>query len=710
MFSLSAQVSLDLEENTTLATITCSWSFVALWMILRRHEMKVLFLPSGRPFNLAMELFGANVCYAADKTGHALGGRKTVYTASCLSSLTLKCLFVIFHASDRRLGCPIRPRHGTILVYVPVHTQSTKRPHRYRTEQVYPLKSHSLHCFIDHSCNCKCLGNAMEVGFKGSNPSTTDVHRRAHHRSTMTRMFATTSLLALSCHVLVASFVVLPKRRTTTSTTRRRPQEVVERAPLSPSPDRSVALAFDPSAIIRGVQSSRYSTPADDEIMDEPEEQLSTDSSLVGSSSLDDDYEDGEDDDDKVDDADDNDIEPLLTDERKANLFQFLLRDLQIEGVPLLGIDADQVQTLQAAIWTTMAGLLATAVGGGGGGGEEESASAASSDDVVAPKTAETTPEQQESTTGTSSSSKVCLVFEDIPIDALQDFVQDFQSVQNDQLVQQHLPELLAFRIALVGNGVGPAITVSVKIDDAVQDNFKDHVNPLAIIDKTYAGDGVIQATEAFVKRVVQNSDDAIGMMQPAYRYCGFVDACHALSAFWNCLCELQAKPDLPSIMLSFPMDFDPALTMLMNRSLCLYRGNDVLELAHYGPSYDRAAVDPSDQPAFGHLPPVEWLVPVMAQYANNETLPDPRPDVLASIANFQRRSPVAAVLIKRVELMNKEAKDNPLAASSDLTLANGSTVSAFGLPLLAKSIQRLATIGTDQLEANLDQEIAMIM
>jgi hypothetical protein len=222
-----------------------------------------------------------------------------------------------------------------------------------------------------------------------------------------------------------------------------------------------------------------------------------------------------DDDEDTVDDdADDNSIEPLLTDERKANLFQCLLRDLQVEGVPLLGIDADQVQTLQAAIWTTMAGLLATAVGDG----EEESASAASSlspsssDIVVDPKTAESTPEQQSTSTG---SSNVCLVFEDIPMDALQAFVQDFQMIQNDQ----HLPELLAFRIALVGNGIGPAIAVTVQIDDTAADNFKDHTNPLAIIDKTYAGDGVLRATEAFVQRVVQNSDDGVGMTQPIYRY-----------------------------------------------------------------------------------------------------------------------------------------------------------------------------------------------
>jgi hypothetical protein len=274
----------------------------------------------------------------------------------------------------------------------------------------------------------------------------------------------------------------------------------------------------------------------------------------------------------------------------------------------------------------------------------------------------------------------------------------------------------LAFRLALVGNGIGPAITISVQLDEKAADAFHNHTNPLAIIDKTYAGDGVLRAIETFVQRVVmENTDDAIGMQIPVYRYCGFADACHALSAFWNCLCELQAKPELSSIMLAFPMDFNPALADLMNRSLSLYRGQDVLALVHYGPSYDRTMVEPHDGPALGHLPPLAWWDPIMAQYAQPEDGEVKEEDAsfleLGRVANFQRRAPVAAVLIKRVELMNQEAKDNPMAASSDFTLADGVTkVAAFGLPLFAKSLRRLAKIGADQLEASLDQEIAMIM
>ena len=46
-----------------------------------------------------------------------------------------------------------------------------------------------------------------------------------------------------------------------------------------------------------------------------------------------------------------------LDDDRRANLFQATLRDLQVESVPLMGCDANRVETMNAALWTTMAEL-----------------------------------------------------------------------------------------------------------------------------------------------------------------------------------------------------------------------------------------------------------------------------------------------------------------------------------------------------------------
>ena len=96
-----------------------------------------------------------------------------------------------------------------------------------------------------------------------------------------------------------------------------------------------------------------------------------------------------------------------LSDERKANLFQCLLRDLQVEGVPLLAVDTNQqVSIVQAALWTTLAELP----------------------------------------------DRVCLVLEDEPVSTLRDVVDSFEQLQSK------LPDLERFKVSLVGQGVGPAL------------------------------------------------------------------------------------------------------------------------------------------------------------------------------------------------------------------------------------------------------------
>ena len=103
-----------------------------------------------------------------------------------------------------------------------------------------------------------------------------------------------------------------------------------------------------------------------------------------------------------------------LDDERKANLFQALLRDLQIEGVPLLGCDANQVHTLNAALWTTMAELSAN------------------------PK-----------------ADRACLVLEEIPLSALLAFAEDFTVLKTQDRLMTYLPELRRFSVSVVGKGLG---------------------------------------------------------------------------------------------------------------------------------------------------------------------------------------------------------------------------------------------------------------
>ena len=50
-------------------------------------------------------------------------------------------------------------------------------------------------------------------------------------------------------------------------------------------------------------------------------------------------------------DSSTDDVVAELDDDRRANLFQSMLRDLQIENVPLLGCDAREVHTMNAALW-----------------------------------------------------------------------------------------------------------------------------------------------------------------------------------------------------------------------------------------------------------------------------------------------------------------------------------------------------------------------
>ena len=103
------------------------------------------------------------------------------------------------------------------------------------------------------------------------------------------------------------------------------------------------------------------------------------------------------------------------------------------------------------------------------------------------------------------------------------------------------------------------------------------------------------------------------------YRFSPSTDACHVMSSFWNCICEMMGEPEanLSSIMLSLPgigagnsseahARF-AAVVELVGRYLCLFRGDGSFGLVHFHPSYDRSIIHPLDKPAYGHLPPVSW-------------------------------------------------------------------------------------------------------
>lgn len=143
----------------------------------------------------------------------------------------------------------------------------------------------------------------------------------------------------------------------------------------------------------------------------------------------------------RLSDANGNPLEGI-SNERKSNLFQALLRDLQIEGIPLLGCDANQVSTLNAAIWTTMAEL---------GDCDEE--------------------------------QRACLVLEDIPVSALLAFAEDFTVLKTQARLMDYLPELRRYSVSVLGKGVGPALLLEL---EARTDEEKAAAKSLKAVESTF--------------------------------------------------------------------------------------------------------------------------------------------------------------------------------------------------------------------------------
>lgn len=143
--------------------------------------------------------------------------------------------------------------------------------------------------------------------------------------------------------------------------------------------------------------------------------------------------------------------------ERRSTLFQQLLRDLQIEGVPLLGCDADQVSTLNAAIWTTMAEL---------GDNDNE--------------------------------QRACLVMEKIPTTALLAFAEDFTVLKTQDRLMEFLPELKRYSISVLGKGLGPALLIETEKRTVVEQLMAEN---LKAVQYTFDKDKTIGALRSFVNR-----------------------------------------------------------------------------------------------------------------------------------------------------------------------------------------------------------------
>jgi hypothetical protein len=387
-----------------------------------------------------------------------------------------------------------------------------------------------------------------------------------------------------------------------------------------------------------------------------------------------------------------------MSDERKANLFHALLRDLQIEDTPVLGCDANAVHTMSAALWTTMAEVS-----------ENDQA------------------------------SKVCLVMEDIPIGAMRAFVEDFTVLKTQERLMVHLPELRRLSVSLLGKGVGPALIVEAG-PRTQQELAEKNERVLAA---AHVGGGKEQildeakctmALKSFIDRIVvleqacpyTKSVDiaAVGLeargVPPGlvgYRFSDASDACAAVAVFWNCVCELLAKPqeEISTIMLSLPgvgsgtseqsLFRFAAVVELISRNLCLFRGDDVFGLVHFHPAYDRMAIHPIDKPAYGHLPPRSWLRPMLKMNGNAKEAQELSDEDLA-LSDYQRKAPFTAINILRVNQLNAASGAKSIV---DLEVAEGVTEKASGITTYSRNAIRLAKVGKEALQAGLEADIAMV-
>lgn len=365
-----------------------------------------------------------------------------------------------------------------------------------------------------------------------------------------------------------------------------------------------------------------------------------------------------------------------LSDERKATLFQFLLRDLEVEGVPLLGCDADQVHTFQAAMWTTMGQL--------------------SEGDMEA---------------------KACLILEDIPMDALQSFIDDFLFLKSQQRIMEHLPELERISLSLVGKGVGPAIVIETANRTDTEQEAYASMKASTPVPNEIKWQG---SMSMFVNRMLKGNQvcpelvsDQAGPLE--YRLVGSNDVCDTMAGFWSCVSEMLALPEEEIgslVMCSPPVASDgdeskahqrfAAITELMSRNLFLYRGEDLVDLWHMHPHYDRDSIPPENKSQYGHLPPTTWLRGMLSASGNSEAAKDLSDQELA-LQNFQRRSPVPAVLMTRTS--QDEATGTSNDSMAQIEVEGGKQEMTSNMGLFSANLLRMVSIGEDSLQAAVRDE-----
>jgi len=381
-------------------------------------------------------------------------------------------------------------------------------------------------------------------------------------------------------------------------------------------------------------------------------------------------------------------MDDLSEEDRRTTIFQNLLRDLQNEGVPLLGCDVDAVHTMNAALWTTMSELSLQ-----------------------------------------NDARKSCLIMERIPLPALQAFVNDFNALKSQTRLLTQLPELQRIHVSMVGNGIGPAL--SIQTTERTPLELEQYLERSAI-EETLNEAKCTEALRSFITRIVIDAETcpytrtpdhaATGLLKKgitpgpvAYRFSSSSDACAVLGTFWNTVCELLSTPQeqLSTTMLSLPAigvgDTDEAhsrfvaVVELIGRNLCLFRGDGAFGLVHFHPAYDRAKVFPVDKPAYGHLPPRGWLRAMLRMNGNGDAAERFTDEELA-MSDFQRRAPFTAINVLRAGQLDAAAGKYSIV---NLDLGGGRLEKASGIQTYSRNVMRLVSLGEDLLQDGVHHDMA---
>merc|ERR1711935_837517 len=89
------------------------------------------------------------------------------------------------------------------------------------------------------------------------------------------------------------------------------------------------------------------------------------------------------------------------------------------------------------------------------------------------------------------------------------------------------------------------------------------------------------------------------------------------------------------------------AITELVSESLFMARGQDLFDVTYLHPCYDRDSVHLVDN-VYGHLPPLKSLPALLKDSSAYDGNADELAESDLAVQNYQRRSPLPAIFLRR--------------------------------------------------------------